>query len=458
MRTLLCLVALFCPLLTPTVARAADKARRNVVLLIADDLGLQVGCYGDAKARTPNIDALARSGVRFSHAFATVSSCSPSRAALFTGLHTHASGQYGLAHAEHNFHTRAGVRSLPALLRPAGYYTGIIGKVHVLPLALYPFDIFAPGGRDVLAMSRAARKFFADSRGRPFFLVMGYADPHRAAKGFANEKSYPGVKEERFGPEDVTLPYYLPDQPDARRDWADYYRSINRLDQGVGMLMKELREAGLERDTLVIFLSDNGPPFPGAKTTLYDAGTHLPLIVSAPTLRRRGLVNRAMVSWVDIAPTILDWCGVPAPARMHGRSFLPILAEESPRGWDQVFGSHQFHEVTMYYPMRSVRTRTHRYVLNLAHRLEYPFAADLYASPTWQGVLRRHDRTIGRRTLAQFLERPREELYDLTKDPNELKNVAGEASYAAVLAELRKRVRDMQERTGDPWVIKYRHE
>src|SRR5262249_56802687 len=115
-------------------------ARRNVLLIIADDLGLQLGCYGDPKAKTPQIDALAKSGVRFSHAFATVASCSPSRATLFTGLHTHTSGQYGLAHAAHNQHTQAWVQSLPKLLRDAGYRTGIIGKVHVLPAGGYPLQ------------------------------------------------------------------------------------------------------------------------------------------------------------------------------------------------------------------------------------------------------------------------------------------------------------------------------
>ena len=125
--------SLLTALMFATHLSAAEPGRRNVVLLIADDLGLQVGCYGDPKAKTPNIDALAKSGTRFSHAFATVSSCSPSRASLYTGLYTHTSGQYGLAHAAHNFHTRDNVRSLPRLLRDAGYRTGIIGKVHVLP-------------------------------------------------------------------------------------------------------------------------------------------------------------------------------------------------------------------------------------------------------------------------------------------------------------------------------------
>src|SRR5262249_61908982 len=126
--------------------------------------------------------------------------------------------------------------------------------------------------------------------------------------------------------------------------------------------------------TLVIFLSDNGIPFPGAKTTLYDAGVHLPLLVRSPAQKKHGVVNAALVSWVDVLPTILDWAQVKAPAELPGRSLLPILDEESPKGWDTVYGSHQCHEVTMYYPMRMLRTREYKYILNLAHKLDYPFA------------------------------------------------------------------------------------
>src|SRR5262249_10287991 len=130
----------------------------------------------------------------------------------------------------------------------------------------------------------------------------------------------------------------------------------------------------------------------------------------------------------------------------------------NPKGWDEVFGSHQFHEITMYYPMRSLRTRKYHYLLNLAHKLDYPFASDLWGSKTWQGVLKRGDKSLGQRSLDAFLHRPREELYDLTQDPNELKNVAGDPRYADVLADLRRRLRAWQERTRDPWVIKYTHE
>lgn len=452
-----------------------DAPRRNVVLIIADDLGLTLGCYGDKAAQTPQLDALARRGTRFTHAFAAVASCSPSRSVMFTGLQTHTSGQYGLAHATHNFHSKPGIKSLPSYLRPAGYRTGIIGKVHVLPRSVYDWDVEQAGvnARSGQAMARAASEFMAQTGGKPFCLVMGYTDPHRAARGFANEKPYPGQKEVKIDAKAVTMPYHLPDTPDVRADLAEYYTSVARLDQNVGLLLDAIKKAGRDKDTLVIFLSDNGIPFPGAKTTVYDAGIRLPLLVASPSAKKTGVVSAAMVSWVDLVPTILDWAGVEAPkpgkakakgkakaaaAAPQGRSFLPILEEAAPKGWDVVYASHTFHEVTMYYPMRAVRTRQYKYIRNLAHKLDFPFASDLYGSPSWQGLLKRGDKMMGKRSVAQYVSRPLEELYDLEKDPNELKNLAGDAGHARELEAMRQRLRQWQERTGDPWLIKYEHE
>jgi N-sulfoglucosamine sulfohydrolase len=461
MRLLCWLLVLPALLASAPLAPAREKPRRNVVLLIADDLGLQVGCYGDRGAKTPHLDALAKRGVRFSHAFAAVSSCSPSRSVIYTGLHTHTSGQYGLAHAEHNFHTRAGVRSLPSYLGVAGYRTGIIGKTHIVPASVYKFDReFRATGRNGAQMARQAREFINECGDKEFCLVMGYTDPHRAGKGksFANEKKHPGITEVKFDPKDVTVPPFLPDTAEVRADLAEYYQSVNRLDQGVGALLEVLKSTGRDRDTLVIFLSDNGIPFPGAKTTLYDSGIHLPLIISQPGQKKTGLVNQALASWVDILPTILDWASLKPQAKLPGRSLLPILEEENPKGWDEVYASHTFHEVTMYYPMRAIRTRQFKYIRNLAHKLDYPFASDLYHSLSWQSILKRGDRKLGLRSMAAFINRPLEELYDVEKDPTETKNLAGDPAHAKTLAVLRKKVRDMQTRTKDPWIVKYEYE
>jgi N-sulfoglucosamine sulfohydrolase len=459
MRLLLSLVALAAPSLP------ASAAPKNVLLLIADDLGFQVGCYGDPVAKTPNLDALAKAGTRFTHAFASVASCSPSRATILTGMPTHQCGQYGLAHATHNQHSFRNVKGLPALLGPAGYRTGVIAKLHVQPKEVYPFDVEIGGnGRNPVQIAEQTKKFIADCGEKPFFLLVGFTDPHRAAKGFANDGKYPAsVPAIKFDPKTVPVPYHLPDQPEVRAELAEFYESVARLDHGVGLVLKALADAKKADDTLVIFVSDNGIPFPGAKTTLYDSGIHLPLLVRKPGAKA-GVVCDAMASWTDIAPTVLDWCGVkPAPvgkkdAPLPGRSLLPVLERTKTEGWDEVFASHQFHEITMYYPMRAVRTRTHKYILNIAHGLEYPFASDLWGSDMWQGVLKRKDPLMGKRSVAAYVKRPKEELYDIATDPNELKNLAADAGSANVLEEMRAKLAAWRNKTADPWLIKDKHE
>ena len=437
------------------IAIRSEAAQKNVLLLIGDDHGLQVGCYGDRVAKTPNLDRLAAEGIRFSNAYCTTASCSPSRSVLLTGMHTHSNGQYGLAHAEHKQATLENVRSLPRILKESGYKTGVIGKLHVNPESVYPFDLNTSqgtmGNRNVQRMAELAKGFMADSE-KPFFLLVGFADPHRAAQGFANDRDYPSVESVKVEPVRVAVPAHLPDSPEVRADLAEYYQSVARLDQGVGLALKALEEAGKAKDTLVVYLSDNGMPFPGAKTTLYDSGIHLPLIVRSPAQSKRGIVNQAMVSWVDIAPTILEWSGAaPAPG-MQGRSFLAVMEQENPDGWDMVFASHQFHEITMYYPMRAIRTRKHKMIWNLAHPLPFPFASDIWASPSWQHTRSRTDGRMGGRKREDFLRRPEIELYDLEKDPNELRNLAFDRTNLELARGLHQRLVQMMRETKDPWL------
>ena len=444
-----------------SLASAQIRARRpNVLLLIADDLGLHTGAYGDKTAITPNLDRLAGEGVRFTNAFCTTASCSASRSVIHSGLHNHANGQYGHAHAEHHFAYLPHVRPVSALLKDHGYRTGVIGKLHVNPVERFRFDLVSEGrNRDVLDMAQRARKFMHDAAGAPWFLQTGYADPHRAAQGFAN-RDYTGVKRTRFDPAKLRVPSYLPDNQAVRREVAEYFEASNRLDQGVGFMLDLLRETKQLDNTLVIFMSDNGMPFPNAKTGAYDAGVHLPLLVRAPGQAKRGLVNNAMISWVDIAPAILDAAGAKLPEYpLHGRSFLPVLEQENPAGWDRVYISHTFHEITMYYPMRGVRTRRYKYIRNLFPDLSFPFSTDLFASETWQSLRKAGPNArVGARPVEQYLHRAPEELYDITSDPDEVNNLARLPQHQAVLAELRADVTAMRKSTKDPWLVNDNYE
>lgn len=428
---------------------------RNVLLLISDDQGLDLGCYG-VPIRTPRIDRLAGEGTRFTQGFAAVSSCSPSRAVINSGLYTHQNGMYGLQHDIHHQSLLPGIETLPSLLRRAGYATALVGKKHVGPDSAFPYEAeLVPersGIRDVRELAIAASSFIRSTDDRPFFVTIAYSDPHRSAVDYGNDRSWPGVKPARYDPHKVPVPSHLPDLPAVRADLAEYYESVSRLDSGVGMVLDDLAATGRADDTLVIFLSDNGRPFPGAKTNLYDAGLHLPLIIRAPGSATA--VNDAMVSWVDIAPTILEWTGVAAPTAyaLSGRSLLPLLGRRADPQRDAVFASHDFHEINQYYPMRAIRTRTHSYILNLASPLDYPIAGDVAGSPAWKAISADPAIRLGKRTQAAYLKRDAEELYDLTRNPDELGNVAADPAYAGVKRTLAERLHAMRAATKDPWL------
>jgi N-sulfoglucosamine sulfohydrolase len=457
--------------LVATSFETSAAAQRNVVLIVVDDQGRDAGCYGHPVVRTPNLDRLAAEGTRFEFAFCTTASCSPSRSVLLTGLHNHANGQYGLEHDTHHFRAFDRVRSLPVLMKEAGYRTLRIGKLHVGPEEAFRFEQVLPGNpRSPVEMAEKCRGAIAAKDPRPFFLYFCPTDPHRSGQTaaelpghpdrFGNRPGgYPGIREVVYDPKDVVVPPFLPDTLECRAELAQYYQSVSRIDQGVGRLIEVLKESGAYDNTLIVYLSDNGIPFPGAKTTLYEPGMRLPCIVRSPDQKRRGVVCDAMISWTDITPTLLDAAGARVDkAAFHGRSFLSVLDREKTEGWDEVYASHTFHEVTMYYPMRVVRERQYKLIWNLAHGLEYPFASDLWESATWQGALRSKQPLYGKRPVEALLHRPKFELYDLAADPNEVRNLVDDAQHAPVLARLQGKMKAFQKRTSDPWILKWERE
>lgn len=462
---------LFAASLTGAQERSAQAQRKNIILFVNDDLGCDLGCYGNSAIKTPHIDRLAAEGVRFDNAFCTTASCSASRSVILSGLHNHANGQYGHSHVFHHFIGFPTVRTLPTLLAEAGYRTALVGKLHVAPEENYTFhETLKANARNTVQMAEACRDFISAKDRKPFFLYFCPADPHRSrlivktgevlADAFGNvPKGHPGVKEVMYSPEEVIVPPFLPDTPASRAELAQYAQSVSRVDQGLGRLRELLREAGVEDETLIVFTSDNGIAFPGAKTTLYEPGMRLPLIVYAPGVENPAHACDALVSHTDITPTLLEYAGVKPPAKLHGRSWLSILDEEKPSGWDEVQASHTFHEITMYYPMRVIRERRYKFIWNLAHGLEYPFASDLYDSAIWQEAIQRGEQSaFGKRTVAQFLHRPEYELYDLEADPDEAENLAKSPDHKEVVERMLQKIKAFQKRTADPWIVKWEHE
>lgn len=269
-----------------------------------------------------------------------------------------------------------------------------------------------------------------------------------------------------YTPDQVKVPPFVPDTPAARADLAAQYTTVSRLDQGIGLVLQELKEAGYENDTLVIYSSDNGIPFPNGRTNLYRSGTAEPMLVSSPEHRERwGETSQAYVSLLDITPTILDWLSVSYPAyslpgspstpvQLSGRSLLPALVSE-PTAWHTVFSSQSLHEVTMFYPIRSIQQGVYHLLHNLHYRMPFPVDQDLYVSPTFQDLLNRtrlQQPTHWFKSLEQFYYRERWELYDTRTDPLETKNLVSDPSLSAVLESLRQSLQKWQWETSDPWV------
>jgi len=468
---------------------ASDKAR-NVLLIISDDGGFEMGTYNNTVCKTPHLDQLAKRGVTFRRGFTSVSSCSPSRSAILTGLPQHQNGMYGLHHTVHHFNSFDAVQSLPRILNNTGKYrTGIIGKKHVGPDTVYPFDFSYTEenypinqiGRNITLIKNLVHKFLSEEGNdtRPFFLYVAFHDPHRCGhthpqfgvfcENFGDNTpgmgNIPDWHPDKYDPNDVIVPYFIPDTPQARQDIAAQYRTIGRLDQGVGLILQALHDYGFTDNTLVMYSSDNGIPFPSGRTNLYDPGMAEPMIVSSPESKGRwGEISNAMPSLTDIVPTILDWLGVQYPnytlfepdrVELQGKSLLPLLEEEPQSGWDRVFASHNLHEVTMYYPMRVVRTATHKLIHNINFKMPFSIDQDFYVSPTFQDILKRTmagQATHWYKTLNDYYYRAQWELYDLRNDPMELNNLAQDPSHSQLLLELKRSLLQWQNVTQDPWI------
>lgn len=496
-RFILCAVCVL-----PIFIRESRAAERNIVLVVTDDQSLDAGCYGNPVIQTPHLDSVARDGTVLTHAFCTTASCSASRSVILTGLHNHANGHYGHKHNYHKFSSYTNISSLPVYLAKAGYRTARCGKYHVAPESVYQFQTTIGGhARNPVEMANYCEAFISAESNQPFFLYFCTADPHRSNKQaseiaerpnrFGNpnpgDPGYPGITEVTYDPDAVVVPGFLPDTPTCRAEMAQYYQSISRVDQGLGRLIQILRETNHWDRTLFVFISDHGIAMPGAKTTLYEGGMRSPCIVRNPDLPKRGTVCEAMVSWVDITPTILDYAGAlnsrtgrvrhaltsaitPPPkgsqqtrdtslGELHGKSFLHILDEQRPSEWNEVYASHTFHEIQMYYPMRVVRNRKYKLIWNIAHPLPFPFASDLWSSPTWQAQYQLGmDAPFGAKTVGDYIHRHPFELYDLEADPHEGHNLADDPQHADLLETLKAKLIAFQRNTNDPWIIKWDYE
>jgi N-sulfoglucosamine sulfohydrolase len=399
----------------------------NILYLHSHDTGRYVQPYGHP-VPTPNIQHLADQGILFRKAFCATPTCSTSRACLLTGQYGHNNGMLGLAHRgwslndyhQHIVHT----------LREAGYYSALIGEQHIAKRPeVIGFDrVVKIETTHVESVAPVALATLAEPLPEPFFLSVGFFETHR------DWLNPPSLRDALYS----LPPANLPDTPETRRDMASYKASARTLDQGVGTVLAALEAQGLAENTLVIFTTDHGLAFPGAKATLYDRGLGVMLIMRGPGGFLGGRVNDALVSHLDIYPTLCDLAGVERPDFLQGRSLLPLVAGETDSLREELFMEMTWHAA--YDPQRAVRSERWKYIRRFGDR-ERPVLANCDDSPSKSLLLEQGwaDRPV-----------PFEQLYDLTFDPNEAANLVDSPDHQSVREELRGKLERWMEETEDP--------
>ncbi len=447
--------------LFPAIKRSREL-RPNLLVAIADDWSWpHAGIAGAKGLKTPNFDRLASEGVMFKNTFVSAPSCSPSRAALLTGQYhwrlEEGGDLWGTLPAKFDVY--------PDLLENAGYCVGLKGKG-------WGPGRHEPGGRKRNAAGPTVESFkdFLGTRaeGQPFCFWFGSADPHRPYD--LNSGVQGGLK-----PSEVEVPSCLPDCDEIRRDICDYYWEVQRFDRQVGELIADLKAAGELDNTIVVMTSDNGLPFPRCKSNLYDGGTRVPLVIRWPERIKAGRVVDDFVHLSDLAPTFLEACGLRPRSDMTGKSLMDLLTStksgQIDRRRDKTFTGKERHAWVrangLGYPTRAVRTTDFLYIRNFLPD-RWPAGdpdpvpdsdppriyGDIDESPSKQYMMA-HSKDPQVRPLFElaFGKRPAEELYDLRKDPGQLKNVAEQAEYQAEKKRLSDLLMGELSRTKDPRVI-----
>lgn len=433
----------------------------NLLIITVDDMSADsVGAFGcKIPGTTPNIDRLAGQSLSFAHAHVTVGNCMPGRNVMFSGLISHNNKVEGFYQVKN-----PGWPHLVDLMKEAGYFTGIRGKAsHSTPYQPYAWDInldTLPDGtkahmKDAKSYGISTAHGIAKAKAvrKPFCLSVNVSDPHKpfwsVVKGGGKD---PHVPSRIFTAGEVPIPGFLFDDPKVREELALYYSSVRRADDCVGEILKALDASGQADNTVVMFLSDHGMPLPFAKTQLYHHSTHTPWMVRWPGVTQDGALDgKHMISAVDMLPTLLDIVDAKYPARLDGRSFLPLIRGKTQIGRDHVFKEYNENAGASRDPMRAVQTKQYLYIFNPWSNGERVFATATTGTVTYRrmaALAKRDDRLAKRLDL--YKHRVPEELYDVVNDPDCLHNLIAEAKHQAALPSLRSELEAWMQRTKDP--------
>ena len=455
-------VVLVALLIHPVVLHA-QPSRPNVLLVLSDDhSAAHVGAYGNTDIKTPSLDAFAKEGMRFEGAYVAAPQCVPSRAALMTGR-----SPVALQMTRFSAPLPMEAKTWLELLRAAGWFTGVAGRTYHLDGSALPpesqavfdkhqlktferrLDYVKVGGAPAQGLAQYREFLDMAPKGKPFALQLSFSDPHRPLDANAIAVPHDAQK--------IKLPTHYPDTPGVRADFARYYDEIARLDGNFAKVLAELGQRGLADNTVVIFMGDNGASQFRGKGTLYEFGVNVPLIVRWPGRVKAGSVTRELISGEDLAPTLLEACGLDALAEMTGRSFLKLLRSEPYTGRRYVFaerGAHGSGLPTGTAPFdlgRVVIGPRYKLIYNALWQLPYQ-PVDFQAYPFWMELQQMHKegKLSPEMTRLYFAQpRPMFELFDLETDPSELKNLIGSPEHAAIARELKAALQEWMIRERD---------
>ncbi len=420
--------------------RAATAPRPNIVVFISDDHSLLDSApYGATDIRTPNLTRLAAEGVKFTHAFTASPSCGPSRTALLTGLWPARNG------AEPNHKPKnPGVASLPPVLHALGYEVAAIGKVAHNDFAKYHDFDFATGPNVGVTETAAVAKFLAErDASKPLCLFVGTRHPHT-----------PWLDASAYDPAQIKLPPTFVDTPGTREQRARYAASVTEADRLLGEV-RALAQQHLPADTVFIYTADHGAAWPFAKWDLYDASTRVPFLVAWPGHLKPATNSDAMICLPDLIPTFIDLAGGQVPAGLDGRSFASVLRGTATAHRERVFATCTGDGDFNVYPIRSVRTRDWKYIRNLHPEFQHHThisrsSGEPNGIQYWRTWLAAAERNPAAAAVVQrYIERPAEEIYDLSTDPFELHNLAADPQHAARLTALRAELDAWMKQQGD---------
>ena len=419
----------------PTVARAAEKP--NFLFIIADDCTFRdIGCYG-GQASTPNIDRLAGQGMRFTHCFQAAPMCSPTRHNIYTGQYPIKTGAYP-NHTE----TYGHIKNITHVMKPLGYRVALTGKTHIGPREHFPFEYSVKNQNPDLGAVDQLMRECAESD-TPFCLFACSNEPHTPwDKGDASQ--YP--------PASIELPPYIPDTPRVREGYSRYLAEITYFDSQVGQLLATLESNGLADNTLVMVVSEQGNSMPFAKWTCYDSGLQSAMVVRWPGRVQPGSVCDAMVEYVDITPTFVDLAGGELDPQLDGRSMADLLVGKSTEHKQYVFGEMTTRGIINgndCYPIRSVRSRTHKLILNLKHDQVFTNACTKSREFLSMVAAAEAGNESAQRAVERYRRRPAVELYDVVNDPFEMNNLVDDPSQAETIATLRGQLEDWMSSQGD---------